>query len=298
MYEDKQIYYDNWDIDIFYTEKYWYITNLTRYEWTEVGPVRATLIIERKESNSLIKQKIRFYANSRRIDFETKVDWKESQHLLKVHFPVNVHTDEATFDIQFGNLKRKVHTNTSWDKARFESCGQKWIDLSEGHYGVSLLNDCKYGHNVKDSVIGLTLIKSGIEPNPTTDQEEHFFTYSLYPHNGNWMEGGTVKEAYNLNQPLIPILGGNKGEEFSYAQVSKANVILETIKMCEDGDGTILRLYESENSLTDVTVCINDTFSKAYLCNLLEEEEKEIEVKDNKVSFTIKPYEIITIKIK
>ena len=193
MYEDKPIYYDNWDIDIYYTEKYWDVTELTSLRWTDVGAVSATLELERCISSSLIRQKIRFYANSRRIDFETYVDWHEHQHLLKVHFPVDVHTDEATFEIQFGNLKRKVHTNTSWDVARFESCGQKWMDLSEGHYGVSLLNDCKYGHSVKDGCIGLTLIKSGIEPNPTTDQEEHFFTYALYPHAEGWQQAGTVR---------------------------------------------------------------------------------------------------------
>ena len=182
MYEDKPIYYDNWDIDIYYTEKFWDATQLTEFRWIENGPVRATLALTREISNSLIRQKIHFYAQSRRIEFETYVDWKEHQHLLKVHFPVDVHTDEATFEIQFGNLTRKTHQNTSWDKARFESCGQKWMDVSEGHYGVSLLNDCKYGHSVKDGNIALTLIKSGIEPNPETDQEEHFFTYALYPH--------------------------------------------------------------------------------------------------------------------
>ena len=179
MYEDKPIYFDNWDIDIFYTEKYWDVDSVERMEWTEIGAVRAVLEITRKASQSTIWQKVIFYADSRRIDFETRVDWKEHQTLLKVHFPVAVHTDEATFDVQFGNLTRKTHQNTSWDVARFESCGQKWMDLSEGHYGVSLLNDCKYGHSVKDSNIALTLIKSGTEPNPTTDQEEHVFTYAI-----------------------------------------------------------------------------------------------------------------------
>lgn len=185
MYEDKPMCFDNWDVDIYYTEKYWDVNDVISMEWTECGPVRTTLEIERRESNSVIRQKIHFYADSRRIEFETYVDWKEHQTLLKVHFPVNVHTDEATFDVQFGNLTRKVHTNTSWDKARFESCGQKWIDLSEGHYGVSMLNDCKYGHSVKDSDMALTLIKSGIEPNPVADQEEHYFTYAIYPHAEN-----------------------------------------------------------------------------------------------------------------
>ena len=112
-------------------------------EWTENGPVRATLEIEREVMDTVIRQQIHFYAKDRRIDFETYVDWKFAEHVLKVHFPVDVHSDEATFDIQFGNVTRKLHTNTSWDQARFEVCGHKWADISEGSYGVSLMNDCR-----------------------------------------------------------------------------------------------------------------------------------------------------------
>ena len=211
MYEDKPIYFDNWDIDIYYTEKFWDLDTVEDMEWIEMGSVRAVLKVIRKASRSMICQKIIFYADSRRIDFVTDVDWKEHQTLLKVHFPVAVHTDEATFDIQFGNLTRKTHQNTSWDVARFESCGQKWMDLSEGHYGVSLLNDCKYGHSVKDSNMALTLIKSGIEPNPTADQEKHQFTYAIYPHAEGWRAAGTVDEAYKLNQPLLAAVGTEIG---------------------------------------------------------------------------------------
>ena len=114
MYEDKPIYFDNWDIDIYYTEKFWDVDQVERMEWTELGPVRAVLSMTRKASNSVIDQEIIFYAKSRRIEFVTHVDWKEHQTLLKVHFPVAVHTDEATFDVQFGNLTRKTHQNTSW----------------------------------------------------------------------------------------------------------------------------------------------------------------------------------------
>ena len=297
MYEDKPIYYDNWDIAIYYTEKYWDVDSLEKMEWTETGPVRTVLEITRKISNSLIRQKISFYAQCRRIDFETYVDWRESQHLLKVHFPVAIHTDEAAFDIQFGNLKRKVHTNTSWDRARFESCGQKWIDLSEGHYGVSLLNDCKYGHSVKDGNMALTLIKSGIEPNPVTDQEEHFFTYALWPHGEGWQQGGTVSEAYKLNQPVLVQRGGKPGESCSFACVDKDNVILETVKWAEDKSGVILRLYESENALTKAAVTVNRRFEKAFICNLLEEEEEAASVEGNRILITCRPYEILTIKI-
>ena len=297
MYEDKPIYFDNWDIDIYYTEKFWDVNGLERMEWTELGGVRAVLEITRKASKSTIHQKIIFYANSGRIDFQTHVDWKEHQTLLKVHFPVAVHTDEATFDIQFGNLTRKTHTNTSWDVARFESCGQKWVDLSEGHYGVSLLNDCKYGHSVKDGNIGLTLIKSGIEPNPVTDQEDHYFTYALYPHAEGWRAAGTVAEGYKLNQPLLADTHAASKKAYSFASVAAPNVILETIKRAEDGKGIILRMYESENSYTKTVLTVNTSFQKAYLCNLLEDEEQELDVNGSDIGLTIKPYEILTVKL-
>ena len=297
MYEDKPIYYDNWDIDIYYTEKSWDVTDLQRLEWEEIGPVCAVLKLERKVSNSLIRQTIRFYADSRRIDFETWVDWHEHQHLLKVHFPVDVHTDEATFDIQFGNLKRKITQNTSWDVARFESCGQKWMDLSEGHYGVSLLNDCKYGHSVLDGSMALTLIKSGIEPNPVTDQEEHFFTYALLPHAGDW-RNGTVREAYCLNQPALSFRGGKAGSEYSLASVGAPNVVLETVKQAEDGDGWIVRLYECDNARTETFLRWNRPAVSVEECNCIEEKKTDVSFENGQIHFTILPYEIKTFRIR
>lgn len=299
MYEDKPMHYDCWDIDMYYSEKYWDAEKADKIQWTEEGPVRATLEIQRTISNSVIKQKIHFYADSRRIDFSTWVDWKEHQHLLKVHFPVNIHSDEATFEVQFGNLKRKIHGNTSWDEARFESCGQKWMDISEGHYGVSLLNDCKYGYSAKDSNIALTLIKSGIEPNKTADQEEHVFTYALYPHKEMWSAAGTVQEAYKLNQPAYATRGELKNTGKSFISTDKDNIIIETVKPAENGDGIIVRLYDCENSLTKATL----TFAEGMLesveeCNLMEEKEADIEACGNSFTVSVKPYEIKTYRVR
>lgn len=299
MYEDKPMHYDCWDIDMYYSEKYWDAEKADKIQWIEEGPVRATLEIQRTISNSVIKQEIHFYADSRRIDFSTWVDWKEHQHLLKVHFPVNIHSDEATFEVQFGNLKRKIHGNTSWDEARFESCGQKWMDISEGHYGVSLLNDCKYGYSAKDSNIALTLIKSGIEPNKTADQEEHVFTYALYPHKEMWSAAGTVQEAYKLNQPAYATKGELKNTGKSFISTDKDNIIIETVKPAENGDGMIVRLYDCENSLTKVTL----TFAEGMLesveeCNLMEEKEADIEACGNSFTVSVKPYEIKTYRVR
>ena len=299
MYEDKPMHYDCWDIDMYYSEKYWDAEKADKIQWIEEGPVRATLEIQRTISNSVIKQEIHFYADSRRIDFSTWVDWKEHQHLLKVHFPVNIHSDEATFEVQFGNLKRKIHGNTSWDEARFESCGQKWMDISEGHYGVSLLYDCKYGYSAKDSNIALTLIKSGIEPNKTADQEEHVFTYALYPHKEMWSAAGTVQEAYKLNQPAYATKGELKNTGKSFISTDKDNIIIETVKPAENGDGMIVRLYDCENSLTKVTL----TFAEGMLesveeCNLMEEKEADIEACGNSFTVSVKPYEIKTYRVR
>ena len=298
LYEDKPIYFDNWDVDMYYTEKSWPVDDLVSMKWTEDGPVRTTLELTYRCSLSTICQKIHFYADTRRIDFENTVDWKEHQHLLKAEFPVDIHSDEATFEIQFGNVTRKVHTNTSWDKARFESCGQKWMDFSEGRYGVSLLNDCKYGHSVHDGTIGLTLIKCGIEPNPNADVEVHHFTYALYPHGGTWKEAGTVQEAYKLNQPAYTVAAGAPGTSRSFAGVDQDNVILETVKQAEDGNGTIFRLYECQNARTNTVLRVPETVTKAYSTNLLEEIEEELPVENGKIAFTIKPYEIKTILVR
>ena len=298
LYEDKPIYYDNWDIDMFYTEKSWEVNDLVSMKWVEDGAVRTTLELTWNCSQSVITQKIHFYADTRRIDFETTADWKEHQHLLKAEFPVDIHSDEATFEVQFGNVTRKVHTNTSWEKARFESCAQKWMDFSEGNYGVSLLNDCKYGHSVNDGTIGLTLIKCGVEPNPNADVEIHNFLYSLYPHCGTWKQADTVKEAYNINQPAYVVAGGEEGKAYSFASVNKDNVILETVKQAENGEGTVLRFYECQNARTKATVTVPAEFTKAYATNLLEQVEEELAVVDGKVTFTIKPYEIYTILLK
>ena len=295
MFEDKPIYYDNWDIDDYYTEKSWDVDNLTKLEWTEMGPVRATLRLEYDIAGVTVAQDVRFYADSRRIDFETVVDWTLHQHLLKVEFPVAVHSDEATFDIQFGSLKRKVHKNTSWDKARFEYGGQKWMDFSEGHYGVALLNDCKYGHSVSNGVLSLTLIKSGIEPNPDADVEKHYFTYAIMPHGGGWREGGVVREGYKLNQPAYALAEAAEGLSYSFASAEPANIVLETVKAAEDGSGTVLRLYECDDALTKASLRLPEGTKRAFKCNLLEEREEELEIDGGRAALTFKPFEIVTI---
>lgn len=301
VYEDKPIYYDNWDIDIYYKEKSWVVDNVSKMAWIEQGPVRWTLQIERKFLQSIIVQNISFYPDSKRIDFNSYVDWKQQQLLLKCEFPVDINTNEATYDIQFGCLKRPTHENTSWDAAKFEVCGHKWADLSEGGYGAALLNDCKYGYGISNGKMTLSLIKSGILPNPTTDQEEHWFTYSFLPHKGDLVNSQVQKEAYCLNVPMYAVRIAGQSEQGGAPEqvvsISCDNVVLETVKQAEDGKGIILRMYENQNKRSKVVLTWNSEFAEAVECDLMENPIGK-PLKDAKMfGFTIKPFEIKTFRI-
>ena len=182
--------------------------------------------------------------NSPVLDFDTWIDWRERHILLKAAFPVDVLSPVATHEIQWGSIQRPTHRNTSWDWARFETAAQKWVDLSEGDYGVALLNDCKYGHDIHDNVIRISLLRAPTEPDPEADQGEHRFAYSLFPH-GRVQPGEIAARAYALNDPSScgRETGGSAASVQPFIQAPN-NVIVETIKAAEDGNGTIVRLYE------------------------------------------------------
>ncbi|MDY7041502.1 MAG: glycoside hydrolase family 38 C-terminal domain-containing protein, partial [Chloroflexota bacterium] len=201
-FEDRPLEWDAWDVDIFFDDKMWTATPAASVRVVESGPLRATLEIRRRILHSEYTQRISLACDSPRLDFDTIIDWQERHTLLKVAFPVEVLSPVATYEIQWGNVERPTHRNTSWDWARFETCAQKWADLSEGGYGVSLLNDCKYGHDIQGNVIRLSLLRSPTMPDPEADQGEHRFIYGLLPHAGKWDEA-TIAAAYALNDPLI-----------------------------------------------------------------------------------------------
>ena len=291
-FEDKPVNYDAWDIDIFYQEKSWEVTDLRSAKILENGPEKAVIGLEWRFMDSTIEQKLILYQRIPRVDFETKVDWHEHQTLLKVAFPVDVYTSKAAYDIQFGNVERPTHWNTSWDWARFEVVGHKWADLSQRDYGISLLNDCKYGHDIKDNVIRLTLIKSGIQPDPNADQGLHRFTYSLYPHTGDWYQGQTVPEAYSLNNPLWAYLrqplvqASYRG--FWFSGGFRRRSCSETVKKAEDTDGLILRFYEYGGG--GHSQCETESTGKQTVHDRFDGASPR-ETIDDKLTFT--PYEIL-----
>lgn len=299
-YEDRPMNWDNWDIDVFYRKKPYYADFVSEIRILEDGEVRKTLEITKQFADSIVTQKIHLYHDIPRIDFETDADWKEHNVLLRVNFPVDVNTTKATYEIQFGNVERETTNNHSWDTAKFEACGHKWADLSEDNNGISLLNDCKYGYGIKDGNLSLTLIKAGTYPNENADIGEHHFVYSIYPHAGRWQEAETIEMAYNLNVPPVVVLqdhneGAPAEEEFLFCDAD--NCFIEVLKEAEDQNGTIIRMYENKNRHTKTRISLPKSVEKMYECNLMEQNEKEMEIAEHVVEVVLKPYEIKTYRM-
>ena len=297
-YENRPHNYDAWDINIYYDERFWEVDDLVSSEIVASGPVLTKIRNEYRFNNSTIVQHVVFYNAIDRIDFETWVDWKEQHHMLKAHFPVDVFYNEATFDIQYGNVKRATHKNTSWDIARFEVCAHKWMDVSEGNYGFSLMNDCKYGHSVDENSVALTLLKSSTSPNTDADQEEHNFTYSIMPHSGDWRVAATPEMAYMLNVPVTAVPGaGGKGRLESFASVDCENVMIESVKHALKGEGTVVRLYECYGERAHVTLTLGSAPASVHSISLMEDDLGEVSVNGSTVEFEIKPYEIVSFMV-
>ena len=300
IYEDFPYDYDAWELSVYHKEKHTVITDVQSVEPVQDG-CRFGVRIRRKHMESTVCQTIWFYDRMARIDFETTVDWQQTHQIMKVAFPVTVNPDKASYEVQFGTVERPTHSNTSWDRMKFEVCAQKYADLSDNGYGVSLLNNCKYGHDIHDGVIRLSLLKAAVFPDPIADKGMHTFTYSLYPHAGTLRDGDTLRQAYDLNLPMRAVRPNGDGTlpaRFSLLRVSAPNVIAETVKMAEDGEDTVVRMYEAKNMSCRTTVSFGFPVEKVFVCDLLENPVKELTVRDGAVHLDIRPFEIVTLKVQ
>ncbi|KGE16317.1 alpha-mannosidase [Paenibacillus wynnii] len=296
VFEDKPLAHEAWDIDIFYQENMREIHHCSAIEVVEFGSIRAVIRFNWQYRNSTISQNLIVYSANRRIDYVTEVDWHEKQQLLKVAFPVGIRTTEATYDIQFGNVKRPTHWNTSWDWARFESVGHQWADLSDKGYGVSLLNDSKYGYDIKSNVLRLTLIKSATHPDPHADQGLHRFTYALLPHQGDWLAGQTVKQAWMLNAPIRYTKGRADQTSRSMFALSSDTAMISAVKKAEDSDCVIVRIHDYSGSVNTLELTSGLQIHGWRETNLMEKPQGEL-IKDTPISFVLEPYEIKTFEI-
>ncbi|MGC9521160.1 MAG: alpha-mannosidase [Anaerolineae bacterium] len=311
---------DAWDFPMDYAEQTPRRMALIDVEARVDGP-KAIVTQTYQLGHSELVQDIVLTAGSPRLDFVTRLHWRETRAMLRTRFPIGVHADEATYEIQFGHIRRPTHRNTTWDLAKDEVAAHKWVDVSQRDYGVALLNDAKYGHKIKregqSPVIDLNLLRSVPYPgaNPYvdatfppgephlgfTDQADHLFTYALYPHPGDVVSGGVIQAGYALNVPLrLTPVDAHEGElprTASLLQLDTPAVIVEAVKHAEEGDAIVLRLYEATGASVDASLHLGFDVAAAAEADLMENPLRELPVSDNAVELAFTPFEIKTLRV-
>ncbi|KAF7726851.1 Glycoside hydrolase, 38 vacuolar alpha mannosidase [Apophysomyces ossiformis] len=269
MFEDIPLFWDAWDVEIYHLEK-GRVVEEGSVQILEQGPLRAALLIEKRISeNSRLRQIAILTAISRRIDFETEIDWNENRQFLKVEFAWDILADSVYYETQYGVVQRPTHYNTSWDSAKFEVVAQKFADLSEYGYGVAILNDCKYGYSAHNNVVSLSLLRSPKAPDSNCDI-------------GHFMQSDVVREGYNFNVPLITkVIPSNKVLQVATVlpqlRIEGApNVVLDTIKKAENSDDVIVRFYEAYGGRATARLVSSLPIKSIYRCNILEDDMEMI----------------------
>jgi alpha-mannosidase len=299
LHDDNPSRWDAWDIDIDYMKHRVDLVELSRQDVEVPGGLRGAVRFTRQFGGSRFSQRMVLDSGSRVLRFECDIDWQEGHKLLKVAFPVAVQSTQATYEIQFGHVERTTHTNTSWDQARFEVCAHRWADLGEPGYGVALLNDCKYGYDIRGSVMRLSLLRAPTHPDPTADRGAHRFTYALLPHPGDFREAGVIAAAEDLNAPLTLVHGNlTTGERRSLVEVDTPQVVVEAIKRAEDSEATVVRLYEAWGGRCTARLRTTLPASRAFLCDLLERDREEVAVNDGVIELELTPFKILTLRLE
>ncbi|MEL6838655.1 MAG: glycoside hydrolase family 38 C-terminal domain-containing protein [Pseudomonadota bacterium] len=296
-FEDRPISWDAWDIDPFFEDRMEVVNAPTTYEIIENGPLRASLRWSQTWRSSKITQTIRLSAHSNRLDFETEIDWCERHTLLKVAFPTAINAKMAQCDIQWGVIERPTTRDTPFDGARFEVPAQKWVQLADETLAVAVLNDCKYGYDIRAQTIRLTLIKSSTVPDPEADQGEHVFTYSLLPI-ADARRDALDQAAYDLNVPAR-ILPAREGAVAAppFVMSDSHNVILETLKPAFDGAGIVMRAFEAAGQSTQARLTFARPPMRVSIVNFLEEEIMEVDINDYEVGLTFGAFEILSLRV-
>lgn len=280
LFEDLPHMWDAWDIDPSFEHKARVIdTPPEAIEVVQESPLRGAIRVRRSLGEaSSIEQVYTLSAASPRLDVHTRIEWRERRRLLRALFPTPILAPLATYEIQFGHVQRPTHRNTPWDAAMFEVCAHRWADISERGAGLALLNDSKYGHSCCEGMLGLSLLRSPVHPDPQADQGTHEFTYSLMPHEGDWRAAGVDREAEALNTPMIAyrLNAGESGpagghwSPLSLCCDGGASVAISALKKAEDGNGIILRVWECHGGRGTLRIRWNAPVSGVEATDLLE----------------------------
>ena len=302
VYLDKPRQFDAWDIDESHESAGEEIVAVSPPVITETGPLRVSVRVERRWRDSAIVQTYRLLAGSRRLDIETEIDWHERERLVKALFPLAVHTHEATYETMYGVVRRPTHRNTSWDAARFEVCGHRFVDLSEPGYGVALLNDGKYGFSAHGNQLTISIVRGPLYPDPYADEGSHAFTLSLLPHSGDWTVAGVSAEAFALNSPLIADPADEpSSQRRQFVEVEGIELQLGALKAAEEGDGVVLRVHEPNGARGVAVLRFDREYETIRAVNLLEEPDESIDVErldGRTVRVAIRPFQILTLRLQ
>ena len=297
--EDRPFNHDAWNIERYSAYKTYEAEGKAEISTFSDGASKG-FTVKTVIGKAEITEKIRLYDETDRVDFNVHVLWNEDHYLLRKVFPFDVKTDKLNCDIGMGYVERTGHDNTSWDEAKFETVMHKWADVSEPGFGVSVINDSKYGVGSRGGEIAVSILKAASYPNPESDRGEHTFGLSVYPHGGRFTESRLFFHAYEFNNPLIAKeCGDNEGSlpgEFSL--LGARGAIIDTVKKAEDSDDIIIRLYEPEGKRTKAKIDFGFDFKEAYFTDISENEEKKAEVISGTIETELSPFEIVTLKIK
>ncbi len=298
---DKCIHETAWNLEINYKKKVWTLDEAESIKVLESNAQRGVIEIVRKFHKSTITQKIILNRDSDMLLFDTTVDWHESDKVLKAEFNVAIIDTEATYNIAHGAIKRPTHWNTSFDYTRFEVAAHKWADLSEGGYGVSLLNDCKYGYDIHNSRMRITLMRAPTCPDRTGDHGISTFVYAYYPHKNGWQDAETVKNGLCLNVPPVARIAGKQDGTIesgsSFLTVEGGSFTVDCIKNAQDGRGIIIRIAEEERRRGKGKVIWKLGGKTVTECNMIEEDETPVVFDGETFEFTYKPFEVKTFRI-
>ncbi len=295
----------SWNIR--YTGREFTMPKPDSFELVEKGPVRSVIRIKRSFTgetkkrfytsyfwitpacdypSSFFEQDIILYHDSDRVDFKLRVDYWEDNLLLKTSFPLNVDAESASAEMPYSYYDRPTNPQTKIEKARFELYTLKWTDMSNDEYGVAMLNKNKHGYDVQGNTMRLTLLTSPYAgddphsvPDPLCDRGRHAIDYAIYPHQGNWRSAETVRRGWEYNAPLICRAvarhDGEWGSEKGWLEVDNANVVVASLKPALDGNGVILRAYESAGEKTAAKVSLVTDSKSAQSVNLIEKPVEE-----------------------
>jgi alpha-mannosidase len=294
VFEDRPRDSDAWDIDLFYNDQCEEVRDLQSFAVVAQSDLLCMVRLEWKHLHSNVVQHISLYAHTKRIDFATSVDWHENRRMLKAAFPVDVRTTKARFDIQFGNIERPTHWNTSWDLAKFEVAAHKWADISENGFGLALMNDCKYGHDAKGSTLRITLLKSSKFPDPNADMGDHEFTYSIMSHGGDFRTAEVEKQAAWLNDRLL-VASGEVEDLRRIVACDNENIYIDAVKRAEHGEKVIVRFHEFFGKTSRVKLTSDFTIASWCETDLMEQPVSPESF--SAVDLAVKPYEIKTIAL-